>query len=492
MIKDKTLFSFILLICQLSSAQVSTKITGPLGIYDVVSGYCYSDSTAIDSTLIQSEYRFGVPCIGNQGTYMGFSFNAAVDSCVQWNCNRVFGIIQPPTEDGVNNQLADTSLYSPYLHADGPGMIQGGQRFSRLSQLYGGFSGVIMDDWNGDTSITRQVRDAVLGKPVDANGNINSAAGVTTPYNKLIAVIYTTNAVPDAMPVIDGVVYSLFQTQNCCYTSIDSDINVLRANFANKEITIAIFLQNSFLGWADPVSIQYMLAHTLDRYDDGDINGVTLFAGIFLLKDKLPLSLSDSLALPHWLDSLYFPYLGQGQGSVSDCNGFALQGASVHVFCKGRVSGDTLIRSYQMTDTNGNYQFGLWAGNRNTDSSFYWLIADAPGYITDTIGFWIKRNEVTAIPNVSLCPGINGTTNTIKTYPNPTNGNLTVEVEADALPLGQLDIYDLLGRKIYTQAIDNALFQVDLSGLSDGMYLVSVSQGWAQVRIGQQPIIVRH
>ena len=166
-----------------------------------------------------------------------------IDSCISWNANRVVGIIQPPHEGGVYNQPSDTALYAPYPQSNGPGMIQGGQRFSRLSQLYGGFCGVILDDWTGDTSITRQVRDAVQGKYVDANGNVHSECTATTPNNKLYGVVYSTDANPAALSCIDGVQYYNLPNQNCCYANFDNDVTTLRANYPNKEIQIAFTLK---------------------------------------------------------------------------------------------------------------------------------------------------------------------------------------------------------------------------------------------------------
>jgi hypothetical protein len=486
-----TFLVFTILICQLASAQSINKITGPLSVYHVSPGYCYNDSAGTDSILVQSQFKFGELAFSNQSIDNGFGFVPEIDSCVSWRPNRIFGIIQPPTEHGVYNQTADTALYAPYPQLNGPGMIQGGQRFSQLSQLYGGFSGVILDDWNGDTGITHQVRDAVRGKYVDAAGNVCSECTAATPYNKLITVLYGTGPNPAALPVMDGLFYSLFSGQNCCYTNLDNDINTLRTNWPHKEIMFCIFIDNTNLGWTDPVGVHYLLAHALDRYDDGDINAVNFFAGVFLDKNYMSLSLWDSLALPHWLDSLYFPYLGVGQGNIYDCNTRnLLTGANVHVYCKGKVSGDTLLRSNQKTDANGYYQFGLWAGNRNTDSTYYWIIAEKAGYITDTVGFWIKRNDTTNIPRISLCPGITGSKDYMALYPNPTNGHLTVEVEEEALNGTELDVYDMLGRDVCSVALTSPNSQINLTGLPTGIYLVTVSQSWGWVIIGRKRILI--
>ncbi len=458
--------------CLRSAAQ--GRITGPLGVYHIAAGYSYSDTLGIDSVTMQSEFRFGDLEMPDQSIDNGFGFVPQLDSCRSWNANRVFGIIQPPTEHGVYDQPADTALYAPYPQLSGPGMIQGGARFSALSQLYGGFCGVILDDWNGDTSITHQVRDAVQGKYVDATGNVHSDCMATTPYNKLFCVVYNTNAVPAAMSVLDGVVYSI-RDQNCCYTTFDGDISTLRNNFPRKEIMFAIFLNNTYLGgWTTPASVQYLLQHALDRYDDGDINGLTIFAGPYLMKDRMPLSIWNGFALPHCLDSIYYPYLGAGQGRIYDCHsGNVLIGASVRVFCEGRVSGDTLMRSYQKTDTDGHYQFGLWAGNRNTDSTHYWLIAEKDGYRTDTLGFWVKRGDHATLPDILLCPGITGSNNNMLVYPNPGSGRYTVQVEAAEVG-AEIEVYDMLGEKVYAGIQNAAKSYIDLSGRTDGLYLILI------------------
>jgi len=341
----------------------------------------------------------------------------------------------------------------------------------------------MLDDWNGDTSITRQVRDALQGKSVDASGNVNTNSEATTPYNKLYVVLYDTIANPSALPVIDGLSYWYVNSQNCCYANLDSDINRLRINYPGKEIMAGIYVRNTHLGWTDPVGVQYMLQHSLDRYDNGDINGILIFAGSELVKTYIPLSDWNAFQLPLWLDSLYFPYLGQGQGAIMDCNTrTTLSDVFISVYCKGRVSGDTLLRSRQKTDVNGHYQFGLWAGNRNTDSTYYWFIAEGKGYINDTVGFWIRRGDTTGIPNLSLCPGIgtgisrlNETKDKLLAFPNPTNGNFTLQWQAEETTNARLDIYNVQGQVVYSASSIAELSSVDLSAQPEGIYLLRLS-----------------
>src|SRR5580698_6435181 len=132
-------------------AQSFIQLPGPLGVYHITPGYSYSDTSGTDSMPMERVFEFGELAFPNQDTDHGFHFQYEIDSCNLWNANRVTGIIQPPMEDGIYNQPNDTSLYFPFDISDSPGMIQGGERFSRLSKIYGPFCSVILDDWNGDT-----------------------------------------------------------------------------------------------------------------------------------------------------------------------------------------------------------------------------------------------------------------------------------------------------------------------------------------------------
>lgn len=477
------LFVFAIVVLGQLSAQTIQKITGFLGEYHTAPGYSYADSTGTDSVIMQYLFRFGEIAFPSQAVDNGFDFVPDIDSCSAWHANRIVGIIQPPTEHGVPNQPADTDLFAPYPQLNGPGMIQAGQRFSRLSQMYGGFSGVILDDWAGDSALTGQIRDAVQGKYVDDAGNVYHQSIATTPYNKLYCVVYSTAAMPEALPVIDGVCYYNVGEQNCCASVFDSDITALRLNYPGKEIQLGIYLKNSGTGWLGAQGVQQMLSIGINRYDDGDINAVTIFAGVFLVEDNIPLNIWNAFDLPHWLDSLYYPYLGEGEGKLYDCiTGRALSGGFVRVFCEGRLSGDTLMRSRQMTDANGNYDFGLWAGNRNTDSTYYWLVAEKPGYFSDTVGFWIKRGDTTTVPSLSLCPdpggSFAGVAETMALYPNPTTGSFVVESGTEQIAGGQIEVYNMVGAKIYAAQSQYPYTYVNLpNNVENGMYVVVTRNG---------------
>ncbi|MBI3502593.1 MAG: T9SS type A sorting domain-containing protein [Bacteroidetes bacterium] len=480
----------LLIVCCLLSAaccfsQSVPKIQGPLQVYRMAAGYCYNNTSGTDSLPIQDEFKFGELGIGNWNGDNGLSFLQEIDSCAQWKTNRAFGIIVPPSEGGVLNTPADTALYSPYPQS-GSGEIQAGQRFSRLSQLYGGICGGYIDDFPGDTSMAHKVRDALRGKYVDANGNVHSDSIAHTPYNKLFVVKYSTTIQPSWMPVIDGISLWHYGNQSSVYTSTDTYINQLRVNFPGKEIHIGIYVDwgaGPSYSWASPASFQYMLQHGLNRYDDGDINGIQLFQGYWLVKPHTSLSIWNQYSFIPNLDSLYYPFLGMGEGKILDCSsGNPLSDVFLRVYCKGRVSGDTLFRSRQKTDSNGNYQFGLWAGNRTTDSTQYWLIAEKSGYINDTVFFWIKRLDTTFIPTISLCPlnaAVNEFTNDelrLSIYPNPCKGNLRVTINDLRFINSELEIYNVLGGKVYSEKIINQKSLIINLDVPNGIYFLKVNE----------------
>lgn len=493
--RRNTILIIAVLIYTQLMAQGISKITGPLGIVHITTGYTYADTTGTDSVLVQDQFRFGDMVMPNQASDFGISFQTQVDSCIEWGANRVIGLIQPLTEMGVDNQPGDTSLYFPYPISRHPGIIQGGERLSELSRIYGPFCGAVLDDWNGDTVTTREVRDALHGKTLDASGNVDENSEAITPENKLYAVIYVTDFGSAATSLVDGFFYQYYQWQNCCYTNLDGDIDALRSNYPGKEIMIAIYIMNSALGWTDPVSVQYMLQHALDRYDDGDINGVLLFAGGYLDKETISLSQWNAYALPYWLDSVYYPFLGAGQGRVTACynDTVPLTGTFVRIFCRGSVSGDTLMRSRQITDANGQYQFGVWAGNRNTDSTYYWAVAEKAGYLNDTAGFWIKRGDTTNVPNIYLCPEVyaNRVANNMLLFPNPSNGQFTIEANIVGEPYAATRIYNMQGQLVFTGNGPSPLLTVNLSWLADGVYIVEVITDNKKEHL-QQMLVIQH
>lgn len=60
-------------------------------------------------------------------------------------------------------------------------------------------------------------------------------------------------------------------------------------------------------------------------------------------------------------------------------------------------------------------------------------------------------------------------------WPNPTSGLCYVTVDGDS----SLEIYDLQGRVMMSQPVTKGINQIDLSGLSEGLYIIKTSEGKA-------------
>jgi len=71
------------------------------------------------------------------------------------------------------------------------------------------------------------------------------------------------------------------------------------------------------------------------------------------------------------------------------------------------------------------------------------------------------------------------------TYPNPSNGKFTVQVESGKVSKGIVSVYNVLGEKIYHSEISSLKSEIDLSNQPDGVYLIGVKteQGEAVQRI---------
>ena len=68
----------------------------------------------------------------------------------------------------------------------------------------------------------------------------------------------------------------------------------------------------------------------------------------------------------------------------------------------------------------------------------------------------------------------------IKIYPNPTNGIFTIESNGLVDERAKIEVYDLLGKKVYFKLMDKfnsslTIHNVDLSVFPDGLYIIKFS-----------------
>jgi hypothetical protein len=69
-------------------------------------------------------------------------------------------------------------------------------------------------------------------------------------------------------------------------------------------------------------------------------------------------------------------------------------------------------------------------------------------------------------------------------FPNPTQGNFTVQFNSDSSQAIQVELYDLRGRSVYHSNIENTGFinqNIQLQALQAGVYVLKVKDGDKQV-----------
>jgi hypothetical protein len=62
----------------------------------------------------------------------------------------------------------------------------------------------------------------------------------------------------------------------------------------------------------------------------------------------------------------------------------------------------------------------------------------------------------------------------IDIYPNPSNGIFTVKLDYHQLNNSSIEVYNFSGRMVFSDIIESGELEVDLRGMVNGMYLLSI------------------
>ncbi|HXP52609.1 MAG TPA: T9SS type A sorting domain-containing protein, partial [Bacteroidia bacterium] len=129
-----------------------------------------------------------------------------------------------------------------------------------------------------------------------------------------------------------------------------------------------------------------------------------------------------------------------------------------------------------MSQTSGNDNF------RNN----YWCLKDSASiqatiydsYQNISEGF-IFFTLFDTVPCPSVFTAINQATvnkETIKLFPNPNNGNFTIELSS-IIDNAEVEVYNMLGKKIYAMRFNSENIPIDISSDASGIYLYRVLSG---------------
>jgi hypothetical protein len=380
-------------------AQTPTRFKGFLGTYHPVNGTAYGGSGWTEGVLIQQAFNFGQNAILMKGSHAGYTFEENVNnSCSEWNVNKMYAILLPPSEFGAVHQPKDSDLLKPFEKQ--PGMIQGAHRFSELSKRCPQIAGVIIDDFFNDfpkvmtLEDLRDLKDALLGKAIDANGNVDHSSTPTTPDLKLYIVVYEHHlertVEPQALELLDGICFWMWkQTEH--YKQFDDYMTTVSRLYPNKEVISGVYVRHSLEVPIVP-SVHHIMERSIDLYAQGKVNGLLIFSAVWLARKELKRERWDELALPQFLGRLYYPFLGEGTGRVVDAKTKKpIKGALVSV--TRMVDGKGLLTTRKLTDERGEYQFGGWAGNGKGKSVVYEIKIESMQFKTQTMRVNLRASK---------------------------------------------------------------------------------------------------
>jgi hypothetical protein len=117
----------------------------------------------------------------------------------------------------------------------------------------------------------------------------------------------------------------------------------------------------------------------------------------------------------------------------------------------------------------------------STGASIGWWPVDTAYINTASLGYWAEYSVLTR--NLSLAIGVKeqlNSENNIGLFPNPTNGNLTLEIKTAKISNIIVDLYDIMGRKLKTvyngkSQPNKTIINNDVADLPNSMYFYNVS-----------------
>lgn len=382
----------VLMICLFSNSTLFAQTKSPpkfkgfLGTYHPFNGTAFGGWGWKEGELMQHAFDFGQNAILVKGSHLGYTFEENINnSCSEWDVNKVFGILLPPSEYGEVNQPTDSDVWKPFEKK--PGMIQGMHRFSELSKRCPQISGVIIDDLYNDfpkeisVKNLQDMKDALMGKRIDENGDVDNASPATTPDLKLYFVVYEHHLdikpTPQVLDLIDGVCFWTWK-QSEHYKDFDKNIETVHRGYPGKDVIAGVYLKHSREVPVVP-SIHYMIERAVEHYDRGSISGLLLFSAIFVSREESTQERWNELALPQFLGRVYYPFLGEGTGRVVDAKTKKpIENALVTV--NRLVDGKHIPVTRKFTDEKGEYNFGGWAGKDKKSRDNYEIKVESDSF----------------------------------------------------------------------------------------------------------------
>lgn len=128
-------------------------------------------------------------------------------------------------------------------------------------------------------------------------------------------------------------------------------------------------------------------------------------------------------------------------------------------------------------NVGGAFTFALqvneWRRVDNEWTHIGYITRDMTIHVEDTINHTHGADYITDIQDEVKKPALT-------LYPNPSTGPITLTIREDVWQRGTVSIYNILGQLIAQKPIDDEEIDFDLTGQSEGVYLVILKNGDAQ------------
>lgn len=228
----------------------------------------------------------------------------------------------------------------------------------------------------------------------------------------------------------------------------------------------------------------------------GSCNDTAIFGTIILpdpnLKDDIFLAKYAPDGTLHWVKRFGESDDDEGRAIALDLAGNIYVGGS-HM---GPISFDSVnLPAYgdcdvflTKFDPNGNAIFGISAGNFFMDDFVKDLLIDSNNDIVFT-GFFhfdayfgddtlisegSSDNYIAKLSNPLASISEKDISENVNIYPNPSSGIFTIEINTKGKEETEIEVYSVTGQLIKTQIENSDKFQIDISEMNKGMYLLKV------------------
>jgi hypothetical protein len=178
--------------------------------------------------------------------------------------------------------------------------------------------------------------------------------------------------------------------------------------------------------------------------------------------------------------SVTFTVIGSNGGCLDSINYAVTVNPLPIVGIVSNPSNDTICTGANVTLSGSGATNYVWTGGI-TDAIAFTPTATATYSVTGTdANNCSKTSSVQVVVN-SCSTGINtlnGIT-AVKVYPNPSNGNVFIQV--DNIANTSVEVFNALGEMVYTKALNSNLENVNLEKLNAGVYFIHVKQNGAYI-----------